>query len=344
MAAITKTFIPLATDKSFDDVREQAAQIRAGREDFIVADVANNLRMDDLGNIMFVSDEFGSIRHAPMSEWAESQLSSRIGVPAGYTRKCREAGLGALASANVNQWLSKQKGNTRSDTTDYLVRTFNGVADGILSSSYTQFDCDEVLDVIQSSIDTTRYRVKGSMVTDEKLHVRLVSDDLLKVKGEDLFPMLVINSSDVGWASLTVTFGVWKQVCTNGLCIVKAGGTLFRQRHISITAQEVFATLSENVGLIPGLTAYYEDAISRAASDHVNLADPKVFEQTIAVMRNSASFTDEDAKKVLGIAENTYDLSRWGIANAMTLFAQNYEIDRRMQIERAAGHFVSLAA
>lgn len=331
-------------DVKFQDIFDKAADIEAERKDFYVTDVNKNLWMADDGTLSFVYNTIhgDETENMEATGWALSQLSTKLGMPSGYAEKCINRGHADLASENVNTWLSEQNGSKRKKTVDYLIRSYQDKIDGILSSSYTAFDTTKILSVLKKTINVDDYHVVGSYISDERMHLRLIRDELLDVEGEDLYPGIFIDSSDVGRTALNVSFGIWKKVCTNGLCINKAGGVLYHQRHVGITSLEVETELVSRVKTIPELISRSERIIKTAAADKIDLKDEKVFEKMINDIRRLSKVSEDDAKKVLELSKERYGTTRWGIVNAMTEVAQQFELDERIRIENAAGRLITL--
>jgi hypothetical protein len=330
----------------FDDIMKKATDIEDARKDFYVRDVAKNLWMDSSdGTLSFCYDtEDGpETENMAATSWALSQLSVKLGMPSGYAEKCIDRGHPDLASNNVNTWLTEQNGGKRKKSNDYFVRTYDGKIDGILSSNYAAFDTTRILDVLQRTINVDDYHVVGSYVSDERMHLRLIRDELLDVDDEDLYPGIFINSSDVGRTALHVSFGIWKKVCTNGLCISKVGGVLYHQRHMGITPIEVETELVNRVKMIPDLIIRSERVIKTARSEKIDLNDEKVFEKMMNDIRRFSKVSEEDAKRVIDLAKIRYGMTRWGIVNSMTEIAQDFELDERIRIENAAGKLITAA-
>ena len=337
-----------ALDKSsvkFSNIKDKAAEIEAARADFYVKDVSKNLWMDSSdGAISFCHPSMdGGIEteNMPATSWALSQLSVKLGMPSGYAEKCIERGHPDLAAENVNTWLTEQTGGKRKKSTDYLVRSYDGRIDGILSSNYTAFDTTKILGVVERAIDVNDYHIVGSYVSDERMHLRLIRDTLLDVDDEDLYPGIFIDSSDVGRTALHVSFGIWKKVCTNGLCISKVGGVLYHQRHMGITPVDVETELVARIGMIPDLIQRSESIIKTARGEKINLNDEKVFEKMIHDIRRLSNLSEDNAVKVIELAKARYGMTRWGIVNSMTEIAQNFELDDRIRIENAAGRLIA---
>lgn len=330
----------------FDDVKNKAAEIESMRADYYVKDVSKNLWMDSSdGTLSFCHETHLGLEteNLPASGWALSQLSVKIGMPCGYAEKCIERGHPDLAAENVNTWLTEQNGSKRKKSTDYLIRTYDDRIDGILSSGYTAFDTTKILGTLEKTISVKDYHVVGSYVSNERMHLRLIRDELLDVDDEDLYPGIFIDSSDVGRTALHVSFGIWKKVCTNGLCISKVGGVLYHQRHMGITPIEVETELVNRVKMIPELIARSENIIKSARGEKLNLNDEKVFDKLVNDIRRLSRMSEDDAKKVIDLAKVRYGMTRWGVVNSMTEIAQEFELDDRIRIENAAGRLITVA-
>ena len=329
----------------FDDFFKKAIEIESNREDFKVKNVASNLWMDSSdGTLSFCHQTTTGIdtKNMPATSWALSQLSVKLGMPSGYAEKCIERNHPDLAAENVNTWLTEQNGSKRKKSTDYFIRSYNGSIDGILSSGYTAFDASRILEVVDKSINVNDYHVVGSYVSNERMHLRLIRDELLDVEDEDLYPGIFIDSSDVGRTALHISFGIWKKVCTNGLCISKVGGTLYHQRHVGISAIEVETEFARRISMIPQLISRSESVIKNARNEKIDLNDEKTFEKMVHDIRRLSKLSDDDAKKIIELAKVRYGQTRWGVVNAMTEIAQNFELDNRIQIENAAGRLITM--
>lgn len=330
----------LSTSKiRFEDIQDTANHIESLRDNFYVKRsdmiMENNATVSFKTNDPFVGEQ---THNRPIDYWALAQLSTKLGIPSGYAEKCIENGMSSLAATNVNTWLHKD-GYKNSD---YRLRLYDGKIDAFLSASYTPFDSDIILDTIAKSINVNDYHIVGSHISNARLHLRMISDTMLDIDGEDLYPGIFIDSSDVGRTALSVRFGIWKQVCTNGLCISKLGGVLYRQRHMGITTEEVMSAIKNNIKTVPDLIKASESVIKAAANSKIP-DDKNEQEHMMARIKTIAKLSDKDVQKVWDLAMTRYSLTRWGIVNSMTEIAQRFELDQRIAIENAAGRILVAA-
>ena len=280
-------------------------------------------------------EEFNGVQSFQMSKYAMSQLGTKIGVPARYLEKCIESGRIDLAKGNVNSWLEDYN-------KDLFIREYNGRVRGILSSKYSVCDSHEILQVVDDAVDLRNFDVKGSYLNEERLHVRLINKEMLPINDEDLFAGLFIDSSDVGRSILTVKFGIYKQVCTNGLVIARAGGILFEQKHIGISTEEFHEGLVASLSNVDLLT---ENAVewvemSRRRKNHWSVEEKADIEEFVAHIRQQTNLSNESANKVINLMQTKYEDNRWGLINSITEVAQDFTLERRLELERIAGNLL----
>ena len=315
---------------------DKATSIQNKCHDYNVAKVTLRNVMYHDGELSFIDDNTGGTERYPMSRYALSQLGGKIGVPANYLQKCLDTGRLDLASDNVNSWLDDYQ-------KDLFIREYDGRIRGILSSKYSVCDTPDILKVLQDTVDLNTYKVKGSFLNEERLHLRLVGKEMLPIDGEDLFPGLFIDSSDVGRNVLTVQFGIYKLVCTNGLTISKGSGTLFQQKHVGITAEDFYegpaASLKNVDVLCENAIQLVEDA--RNKSLKFSKYSQEDFDNFIAQIKGRTKLSTDGAEKVIDLMKNKYGDSRWGYINSLTEVAQDYTLERRIELENIAGNLLA---
>ena len=320
--------------KTLDKLIIKANDIALNSTDYMVRKAnTSNVRFNETAGLTFIAED-QEIRDFQMSRYALGQLGSKIGVPARYLDKCIQSGRIDLAQDNVNSWLEDFN-------KDLFIREYNGGIRGVLSNKYSVCDSHEILQAVDDAVDLSQYKIKGSFLNEERLHVRLVSREMLPIDGEDLFAGLFLDSSDVGRNILTVKFGIYKQVCTNGLVIARAGGTLFEQKHIGITAEEFHDGLVKSLQNIDLLTENAVEWVRRAQHRENHWSSASEYEDDInefvAYIRQKTNLSEESSRKVIDLMNTKYTDSRWGLINGITEVAQDFTLERRLELERIAG-------
>lgn len=323
--------------KTLDKLLIKANDIALNSKDYMVRKAnTNNFRFNETADITFFSEDQG-IRNFPISRYALGQLATKIGVPARYIEKCIDSGRIDLAQDNVNSWLEDYN-------KDLFIREYNGGIRGVLSSRYSVCDSHDILEVVNDAVDLSKYKVKGSYLNEERLHVRLIGTEMLPIDGEDLFAGLFIDSSDVGRSILTVKFGIYKQVCTNGLVIARAGGTLFEQKHIGITSEEFHEGLVASLKNVDLLTEHAVEWVQKAKHRENHWSALSEYEDDInefvAYIRQQTNLSEESSRKVINLMSTKYEDNRWGLINGITEVAQDFTLERRLELERIAGNIL----
>ena len=329
-----KEVLDLRKDVTVRNLWERAEEIQSHCTDYMVTRAnAQNFRFNESAGITFV-DSASDLHTLNLTHHSLGQLSAKVGVPVRYIEKCVQSGRIDLAQDNVNSWLEDYN-------KDFFVRAYDDRARGILSSKYSVCDTPEILGVVDDAVDLSKYKVKGSYLSEERLHVRLISKEMLPIDGEDLFAGLFLDSSDVGRNILTVKFGIYKQVCTNGLVIAKAGGTMFEQKHIGITAEEFHEGLVKSLSNVDLLTEHAVEWVEEARKKKAFRFSLEDTEEFIARIRQQTNLSEESANKVIDLMKARYDMSMWGLINGITEVAQDFTLERRLELERIAGNILT---
>lgn len=312
---------------NLDILREQSKRIELFSNDYNVK--GNALRINP--DLDLYSSNMGCL---PMSPFALSQLCNKIGVPVRYINKCIETGRLDLAHDNLCSWLEDYK-------TPTLIREYKGHVRGVLTSKYSVCDTQEIIRVVDDVLDMNNYNIKGFFLNEERFHLRLVSKDMLPISGEDLFAGITIDSSDVGRSPIVVTFFIYKQVCTNGLMIAKNNELLFHQKHIGITAEELHESLVASLKNIEYLTEQTVERIqlTRQRYNHWSSTSehPEDIQEFANHIRQQTNLSMDSANKVIDLMNTKYEDTRWGMINAITEVAQDFSLERRIELERIAG-------
>lgn len=290
---------------------------------------------------LFINDEImgeidveGNRKGYHFSQYSMAQLCNKLGIPTRYITKCMDSEKEQLARYNLDSWLAEMD-------KPVLVRTYKNMIRGILSDRYSTFDTPEIIKVLQRTIPSDFNQVQSHFLTPERFHLRLIRDTKLNIGGEDLYAGIQIDSSDVGRSTLVAQFFVFKSSCTNGMVFGKIGGEIFRQKHIGITTEDFEKGLEENLDIIEPLVAKAEKMISLAKESTIS---KEQFKDTFEMIKNQSKMSDEALDKVIDLVEEKYSregsYDMWGISNGITEVAQNYTLERRIELEKFAGSLV----
>lgn len=314
---------------------DRAKAIEANCRDFTIQKAnLGNIRFTNLAGLTFLPDEDGVVRTLDLSKHSLNQLCAKIGVPIRYAEKCIKTGRVELAQDNINSWLEDYNKSL-------FIREYSGRARGILSSRYSVCDTSVILEALDSALRTRNYggyKIKGSFLTEERLHLRLIGEQL-PIDNDDLFLGIFVDSSDVGRSTLTVRIGIYKQVCTNGLVVAQKEFTLFEQKHVGISSDEfhsgLVASLSDLDSKVETLINCTREA--KKATCNPRAKDPNSFEGYVDYVKELTHFDDEGVKKIVTLQSSNYDYSKWGLINSITEVAQDFTLEKRIELEKLAG-------
>ena len=266
-----------------------------------------------------------------LSRFALGQLGNKTGVPGKYIERCLLTGSYDLLEENINYWLSMGSG-------DFLIRGNKEKVRGILSERYSIYDMGEILSDIKETVDMDMFEVKEHLLNDERLHLRMVGKETMNIDGEDdLFPALFVDSSDVGRCSIKVNLGIYKQVCTNGLIIRKYGGRLFNQKHVGIHVKDFREILRSSLCQTDSLIHRFEEMVS----DTKNRDIPVDEDGLVDFLKERVGLSVKASQTVQSLMNTKYDRSLWGLINGVTDVAQQYPLERRIELEELAGNLLN---
>lgn len=308
-------------EATFETVLKKAEAIQSMCHDYKVK--VDDIRMGNDLKLKFGNHELG------LSDLATGHLCGKLNVPSRYFNRLVDSGNNFLAADNINCWLD-------GDKRTFFLREYDGHIRGVLSGSYSVYDAPEILKTVSEVFGPSEFKIKGSFINEERLHVRLVENQMLDIDGEDLFAGVTIDSSDVGRSGLRVKFFIYKQVCTNGLVIAKSAAKLFKQKHIGITHED-FAK-----GLKEGLETFYilKDKIVESIKETNKIPVTQDIDDLIEEIKDKTKLSDKAAEKVIELMIVKYAPTKWGLINGITEVAQDFTLETRLQLEEIAGNML----
>ena len=60
----------------------------------------------------------------------------------------------------------------------------------------------------------------------------------------------------------------------------------------------------------------------------------------VAYIRQQTNLSDDSAHKVIDLMQTKYEDNRWGLINGITEVAQDFTLERRLELERIAGNLL----
>ncbi|MBK8858804.1 MAG: DUF932 domain-containing protein [Opitutaceae bacterium] len=283
------------------------------------------------------------------------QLGETLSIPKPYYDLMR-ASDPALLATNVNRRIST-KPNERK-----LVRSLRGEYRAFLSDRYQRIDNKEVAEVTLNVLaGIPGVQVRSSAITESRLYIRAVTHEITAtVKGSrqvgDVIAAGVhISNSEVGMGSVSIKPFIERLVCINGM--VRDDGKL-RANHVGRRADESIE------GLLSDSTRRLEDEVVlrkvrdvlrhafdatklQQFADKLSATTQQVIEGdvngAIEVLGPTFGLQVSEKSSVLRHLISGGDISRWGLANAITRTAEDVDsFDRAVELETIGYKLIDL--
>ena len=280
------------------------------------------------------------------------QLAQRVQIPQKYYDRMKDSAPDLLA-VNLNHWF-------RANPEKRMVRTLDGRARAFLSDKYRPLDNFDLAEAALPMIKEFGCEVKSCEVTETRFYIKAVTEKIqAEVKVGDIVQAgIAITNSEVGAGSLKVEPLVYRLKCRNGMICADYGMKKYHIGGIGARDFEGAAEFFRTETRIADDKAFFlkvQDTV-RGALDKVT------FEQIVDKFREAAQQTfntdpvqvvEEVAKRftlsdtergsVLNHLIREGDLSKWGLANAVTRTSQDIEsYDRATEFETLGSTIIEL--
>lgn len=295
----------------------------------------------------------GGVGRMPINRLAQTQAAEHAKIPVRHWDR-----LAAVAPE-----LLAQEFNALRPNESRLVRVLDNRIRALLSPSYRPLDNFDLAEAILPTIaQIDGLRVESCELTERKLYIKAVSERIQsRVVGDTLYWGLQISNSEVGEGSLAVVPLLFKLSCTNGAtfnALANRRAHLGRRMGNDNDSEHVREFMSDEArqaedrafflkvrDVVKGtltqdgfkkMVATVEAAAQRRLPEDVKV------EELSVVMLRSAGLTETDASGALQHLIRGGDLSQWGLANAVTRYAQEETVsyDRASELEAIGGDLI----
>jgi hypothetical protein len=286
---------------------------------------------------------------------AHQQIASAAKIPKAYYDRMRQSSP-RLLSDNINHWWKSEpkKRLIRTITPDRTVRAF-------LSDRYRPLDNFELMEAVLPKFEERGLKMVSCELTDTRLYLKAVSEKMQgEIKVNDPVQAgIVVSNSEVGQGTLRIDEFIYRLVCINGMIT----GKLVRKTHLG---------RASGIEAVDSAEEFYRDETRRlddrafwakisdtvdAVFDHERFENRlnKLRETTVQAIEGSPQKAIEVVQRRFGLSEDETDgvmkslieggdLSRWGLANAITHQAESApSYDRATEFEKFGGDLIELA-
>lgn len=337
---------------SLDKLAAEITRQKETKRDFL-ADTRKIFMSHDTNNLEINLTEPGAdvqrVEDFPVNNHAHGQIATWAKIPRQYYDRMPPD----LKAANVNHWLKSEPGNR-------MVRTLDGDVRAFMSDSYRPLDnydlASAVLPVLQEQTDM---KIESCQITPTKMYIKAlfpsIIGDLDPAVGDIVSSGLVIENSEVGAGSLSVSAFAMRLWCLNG-CTTDVGQ---KRRHVGARKGEddnaaefyrdetkqaddraFWMKVQDTVRATVTQESFDKIVVKMVATKAHSLGDPiAVVEATV----KRFNMSEAEGKGVLDHLVRGGDLSGFGLLNAVTRYSQDVEdYDRASEIERIGGQIIEL--
>lgn len=152
-----------------------------------------------------------------------------------------------------------------------------------LSSRYSFIPTTQVLDVLKAEGWMTANVRESRTLRDEtrgfqKHAIRLRNPGIKIENTKDiLFPEIILTNSHNGLASFQIMAGIFRQICSNGLCVADSMFQVHRIRHMGYTNDKVLEAVYSVIKSLPAITG----KVGEFQNIQLNAEEKQVFAESI---------------------------------------------------------------
>ena len=331
---------------TMDQFLGEVARRDEAKKDFMVGPRKMFMGLGDDSISIEKQGDFG------IKDTAHAHIAEKLGIPKKFYDDL-PGRVPGLRAHTVNQLLSV-------DRTKRLVRTLDGDVRGVLSDRFKPIDNFMVL---QSALPVLKehsgMEVLASQLSDSRMYLQMTFPKLTGeiTVGDAVTAGITITNSEIGAGAFDVRSFIMRLRCRNGM----VGESVLRQYHVGRKAGEniedydIFAddTIKADMEsfklrfrdiLKHSLTqATFESQLIGLRATAGQIILPKDIEGAVENVTRKYAFTQGEGKQILANLWAEKDISRWGLANAVTALVHNSDsADRQYDIERAGYDLMTL--
>ena len=301
---------------------------------------------------MKMPDDFTGDNDFDITGVTHHQLGEWLNIPRRYYTRMQAEAPEMLAD-NVNHWL-------HASNQPRMLRTIGATARAFLSNRYRPLDNADLMQAIMPALAESELNIVSSELTDRRLYIKVVAP---KIEGEiktgDVVQAgVVISNSEVGSGALQVSPMIYRLICANGM--IRSDDRM-RQIHAGTTQKNdaTWELLSDETKLASDKAVFMQakdivaafltgdyfnrvlESLRDAAADKISSSN---LMKVVEVTSRTIGLTEDEGASVLSNLVADGDLTRWGLANAVTRTAQDADnYDRATELEQLGSNVIELS-
>lgn len=324
--------------KEFSAIKKRVLDDDIGKRDYTLK--AQDVVVTQSGRIQFATED--DILNLIPNDHALGQISSRLGIPTKYAKKCMEENPFLFAD-HANYWLNDDEIREKG----LFIRTKGELVRAVLSDRYSTLDNHYVMSTLDTVLrDGEIVDVKNIDIDPRYFNLRLVFPRMTMNLGtaqhkDNVMVGIHVTNSEVGSSSLRIDSCLYRLVCSNGMIARVGGDSLMAQRHSNLTNSEMENRVSEAILKAVQLGDSTIDKFGRL--QEIKVDDPmEKLKELAKSEKYSDKFVDSLQESYITEKAITRDDSAYTLVNAFTRSAQLMpSFDRRVEVETFAGEVMN---
>lgn len=275
-----------------------------------------------------------------LTDWSQKQMASLLGF---RPDRWFENASPLERADELNRRLARASGDIRVRSTRAVEAGVeaDGTLRAVVSTGYSPVEDSQVGRLVVAAMR----HVDGEMkliridVTDRSSTFVVAIGKPYKVGGDgqvgDLWGGLMVRNSGVGYASLLMVAHLVRLVCRNGMTCPLPDSVLLRRRHRALDDSKLRWQLSDRLEQLPGLLRQAGTVLQASTEKpltDVEAAVRRVLQQAGLPLRMLPPIMEAYAREPAPTA--------FGVSQALTLAAQRFPAEERLELEQAAGQYL----
>jgi len=334
--------------RSISDLALELERQAEAKKDFMVP--VSAMGMQGNGQISFGESPVEFTRHA------HGQVADFLGIPRSYYEKMRKENHFELLSENVNHWLSTHQDKKR------MIRTLDGYGRAFLSSRYRRLDNKEVAETVLPVLVDQEVQIMSSEITDRKMFIKAVFPKIQGdvAEGDVVQSGIIISNSEIGAGSLLVQPLIYRLVCENGMILPDSKLNKYHIGRVNSPESKIAhlltsETLDANdkaffLSVRDVVKSCFEIDLFNGSLNKLREAsgikiESKKIEKVVEVTQKKFNISESNGSSILQHLIEGGDLSKYGLANAVTRASSDVEnYDDATDMEEIGGKIINLTS
>lgn len=275
-----------------------------------------------------------------MNDWSRRQMSSLLGLR--WDRWFQNAG-GQERAEEINRRLSRATDEVKVRTTRAIDgdQDADGTLRALVSPGFSPIEDSQVGKLVIAAMRPVDGEMKliRADVTDRTTSFVVGIGRPYRVGGDgevgDVWGGVMIRNSGVGFASLLMVAHLVRLACRNGMICPLPEAVLLRRRHRALDEKRLRWELADKLEQLPAQLRMAGDVLRASTGRRVVDVEDVVrgvLQQAALPVRFLAPIVDAYNREPLPTA--------FGVSQAMTLAAQRFSPEERLELEAAAGSYL----